>query len=93
MGNVDAFDDALHAAAEGQQSGRSASSALPGRCKRFSAVFQCVRGQAQRMDHFARPLVRRDGNHPHDLCEWFDQRVFIGTLETSETGSDDRAMR
>ena len=33
------------------------------------------------MDHFARALIRCDGNHPHDLCEGFDQRVFVGTSE------------
>ena len=36
------------------------------------------------MNHFARALVRRDGNDAHDLCKRFYQGVLVGAFEHDE---------
>ncbi len=42
---------------------------------------QRVRCFAQRMNHLARTLIRRDGNNAQHLREWLDQRVLVRALE------------
>ncbi len=36
------------------------------------------------MDHFARPLVRCDGNHTHDFGKRFYERVLVRALKHNE---------
>ena len=83
-GNVYAFDDAFHAAAEGQHLADPRHLAFREDANDF-AILQRVSCQSQGMNHFPRPLVRRDGNHSHDSCEWFYERVLVGPLEHQKT--------
>ena len=81
--HIHALDDALHAAAKGQHLADARHLAFGEDANDF-AVFQRVRSHAQGMNHFARPLVRRDGNHTHDFCKRFYERMLVGAFEHDE---------
>src|SRR5208337_3840611 len=79
-GNVDAFHDALKAAAEGQHLADAGDLAFGEDANDFT-VAQRLGGFAQGMDHFAGALVRGDGNDLQHAGEGLDERMVVNALE------------
>src|SRR5271165_4019098 len=79
-GNVDAFHDALKAAAEGQHLANAGDLAFRKNAYNF-AVAQRLRGIAQGVDHFAWALIRGDGDDFQHARKGLDERMIVNALE------------
>ena len=79
-GRIHSLQDALHSSPERKHLADARHLPFGEDADEF-AVPENLRGFAQRMDHFAWTLLRRDGNHSENLRERLDDWVFVRILE------------
>ena len=82
-GDVDAFHDAFKPTTERQHLADARNLAFRENAHDFT-VAQRFGGSAQRVNHFARALIRSDGNDLQHFGEWFDQRILVDAPEHQE---------
>src|SRR5260221_1481884 len=81
--NIDAFNDAFEAAAEGKHLADAGDFAF-GEDADYFAVAEGVGCFAQGVDHFARALVGGDGNKFKNFREGLDEGEIVDALEHKE---------